>query len=174
MRDILVSTNTMYMNFSFTEEQLMIKESAKDFANSQLFPGVIDRDENQIFPKEEIKKMEDDAELHAEEDKKAKALVDAKNNAEAMIHASEKSVKDIINDKFLIKKLNNFLKNKEIIKLAIFSSVVPNFFKKLNKILTKKFKIKVKDAEAVNQKASQLNLLHNGEIVIGGVKFLLS
>jgi hypothetical protein len=36
------------------------------------------------------------------------------------------------------------------------------------------FKIKVKDVEAVNQKASQLNLLHNGEIVIGGVKFLLS
>ena len=36
------------------------------------------------------------------------------------------------------------------------------------------FKIKVKDVEAVNQKASQLNLLHNGEIIIGGVKFLLS
>ena len=36
------------------------------------------------------------------------------------------------------------------------------------------FKIKVKDVEAVKFKASQLNLLQNGEIVIGGVKFLLS
>ena len=39
--------------------------------------------------------MKKDAELHAEEDKKAKDLVDAKNQAEAMIHASEKSIKDL-------------------------------------------------------------------------------
>ena len=43
---------------------------------------------------EEIKKMEEDAEKHAEEDKKLKELVDAKNMAEAMIHSVEKSMKD--------------------------------------------------------------------------------
>ena len=45
---------------------------------------------------EEIEKMKKDAELHAEEDKKAKDLVDAKNQAEAMIHASEKSIKAVM------------------------------------------------------------------------------
>ena len=43
---------------------------------------------------EEIKKMEEDAERFAEEDKKLKELVDAKNMAEAMIHSVEKSMKD--------------------------------------------------------------------------------
>jgi molecular chaperone DnaK len=43
---------------------------------------------------EEIKKMEEDAEKHAEEDKKLKELVDTKNMAEAMIHSVEKSMKD--------------------------------------------------------------------------------
>ena len=38
---------------------------------------------------EEIEKMKKDAEVHADEDRKAKELVDAKNQAEAMIHASE-------------------------------------------------------------------------------------
>ena len=44
---------------------------------------------------EEIEKMKKDAELHADDDRKAKELVDAKNQAEAMIHASEKSIKDL-------------------------------------------------------------------------------
>ena len=43
---------------------------------------------------EEIKKMEEDAERFAEDDKKLKELVDAKNMAEAMIHSVEKSMKD--------------------------------------------------------------------------------
>ena len=44
---------------------------------------------------EEIEKMKQDAEEHAEEDKKRKALVDARNNADGLIHASEKSLKDL-------------------------------------------------------------------------------
>jgi molecular chaperone DnaK len=43
---------------------------------------------------EEIKKMEDDAELHAEEDKKLRELVDAKNLAEGMIHSVKKTMTD--------------------------------------------------------------------------------
>lgn len=45
------------MNFNFTEEQLAVREAAREFAHSELLPGVIDRDNSQIFPKEEIKKM---------------------------------------------------------------------------------------------------------------------
>ena len=45
------------MNFELSEEHLMIRNAARDFAQSDLKPGVIERDENQKFPKEQIKKM---------------------------------------------------------------------------------------------------------------------
>ena len=44
---------------------------------------------------EEIKRMTKDAEMHAEEDKKRKELVETKNHADAMVHASEKSLKEL-------------------------------------------------------------------------------
>jgi len=44
---------------------------------------------------EEIEKMKKDAELHAEEDKKRKALVEAKNNADSMIHMTQKSLTEL-------------------------------------------------------------------------------
>ena len=43
--------------FELSEEQKMIKESAKEFAKTVLFPGVIDRDEKQAFPTDQVKKM---------------------------------------------------------------------------------------------------------------------
>ncbi len=45
------------MNFKLTEEQIMIRDAARDFAQNVLLPGVIERDENQTFPAEEIKQM---------------------------------------------------------------------------------------------------------------------
>jgi alkylation response protein AidB-like acyl-CoA dehydrogenase len=45
------------MNFELTEEHKMIREAARDFAQTELFPGVIERDENQTFPTEQIKKL---------------------------------------------------------------------------------------------------------------------
>jgi len=45
------------MDFEFTEEQLMIRQAARDFAQNELKPGVIDRDEHQTFPAEQIKKL---------------------------------------------------------------------------------------------------------------------
>ncbi|MDA3869076.1 MAG: molecular chaperone DnaK [Gammaproteobacteria bacterium] len=44
---------------------------------------------------EEVEKMVKDAEVHAEEDKKARALIETKNSAENKIHATEKSIKDL-------------------------------------------------------------------------------
>jgi alkylation response protein AidB-like acyl-CoA dehydrogenase len=45
------------MNFQLSEEQLMIQQAARDFAQNELLPGVIERDEHQKFPTEQIKKL---------------------------------------------------------------------------------------------------------------------
>lgn len=45
------------MDFKLTEEHIMIREAARDFAKNELLPGVIERDEKQEFPKEQMKKM---------------------------------------------------------------------------------------------------------------------
>ncbi|HXD92678.1 MAG TPA: acyl-CoA dehydrogenase [Bacteroidia bacterium] len=45
------------MNFTLNEEHLMIQKAARDFAQNELKPGVIERDEHQKFPAEQIKKM---------------------------------------------------------------------------------------------------------------------
>ncbi|MEE9322886.1 MAG: molecular chaperone DnaK [Granulosicoccus sp.] len=47
---------------------------------------------------EEIQKMVDDAEEHAAEDAKLRGLIDKRNQAEQMIHATEKSMKDLADD----------------------------------------------------------------------------
>ena len=45
------------MHFELSEEQLMIQQAARDFANQELKPGVIERDEHQKFPAEQVKKL---------------------------------------------------------------------------------------------------------------------
>jgi alkylation response protein AidB-like acyl-CoA dehydrogenase len=45
------------MNFNLTEEHLMVQRAARDFAQNELLSGVIERDENQVFPTEQVKKM---------------------------------------------------------------------------------------------------------------------
>jgi len=45
------------MDFNLSEEHLMIQKAARDFAQQELLPGVIERDEKEIFPAEQIKKM---------------------------------------------------------------------------------------------------------------------
>ncbi|MBC9911662.1 acyl-CoA dehydrogenase [Chitinophaga varians] len=45
------------MDFQLTEEHLMIQKAARDFAQTELLPGVIERDEHQKFPAEQIKKL---------------------------------------------------------------------------------------------------------------------
>ncbi len=45
------------MDFSLSEEQLMIQQAARDFAQNELLPGVIERDDEQRFPAEQIKKL---------------------------------------------------------------------------------------------------------------------
>jgi alkylation response protein AidB-like acyl-CoA dehydrogenase len=45
------------MNFEFTEEQIMIRQSAREFAQRELIKDVIERDEHSVFPAEHIKKL---------------------------------------------------------------------------------------------------------------------
>src|SRR5690606_30153630 len=45
------------MDFSLTEEQLMIQQAAKDFAQNELLPGVLERDDTQSFPEALVRKM---------------------------------------------------------------------------------------------------------------------
>lgn len=45
------------MEFNLTEEHLMIRQAARDFAQTELLPGVIERDNEQKFPAEQIRKM---------------------------------------------------------------------------------------------------------------------
>ena len=45
------------MNFNLTEEHILIKNNAKEFADNELLPGVLERDENKIWPKDQVLKM---------------------------------------------------------------------------------------------------------------------
>ena len=45
------------MNFNLSEEHIAVRDAAREFANNDLLPGVIERDEHQKFPAEQIRKM---------------------------------------------------------------------------------------------------------------------
>lgn len=45
------------MDFQLTEEQIAVRDAARDFAQNVLKPGVIERDEKQQFPADEIKQL---------------------------------------------------------------------------------------------------------------------
>ncbi|PQJ81072.1 acyl-CoA dehydrogenase [Polaribacter glomeratus] len=47
------------MDFNLTEEHIMIRDAARDFAQTELLPGVIERDNKQEFPQELVRKMGD-------------------------------------------------------------------------------------------------------------------
>ncbi|NBB31087.1 acyl-CoA dehydrogenase [Cellulophaga sp. BC115SP] len=45
------------LNFQFTEEHLAVQQAARDFAQTELLSGVIERDEKEFFPEELVRKM---------------------------------------------------------------------------------------------------------------------
>ena len=47
------------IDFNLSEEQQLLRQTARDFAQNELLEGVIYRDQNKIWPKEQIKKMSD-------------------------------------------------------------------------------------------------------------------
>jgi molecular chaperone DnaK len=71
----------------------IVNVSAKDIATGK--EQSIQITASSGLSKQEIDKLIKDAELHAEEDKKKKDLVDARNQADALIYSTEKSIKDL-------------------------------------------------------------------------------
>ena len=45
------------MNFELNEEQIAVRAAAREFAQTKLLSGVIERDENQTFPADQIKEL---------------------------------------------------------------------------------------------------------------------
>lgn len=45
------------MNFQLTEEQILIQKTAREFADNELAPGVVERDDKKIWPREGVKQM---------------------------------------------------------------------------------------------------------------------
>jgi molecular chaperone DnaK len=88
----------------------ILNVSAKDKATGKEQSIIIKASSG--LSEEEIQKMVKDAEIHADEDKKAKELVESKNQAEAMIHGSEKAIKDLGDkaDKKEVEKVKNAIK----------------------------------------------------------------
>jgi molecular chaperone DnaK len=71
----------------------ILNVSAKDKATSKEQKIVIKASSG--LSDEEVEAMIQDAEAHAEEDRKMREMVEARNKADAMIHATEKSLKDL-------------------------------------------------------------------------------
>tara|TARA_B100000953_G_scaffold244001_1_gene205793 strand:- start:1218 stop:3194 length:1977 start_codon:yes stop_codon:yes gene_type:complete len=88
----------------------ILNVSAKDKATGKEQSIIIKASSG--LSEEEIQKMVKDAEVHADEDKKAKELVESKNQAEAIIHGSEKAIKDLGDkaDKKEVEKVKNAIK----------------------------------------------------------------
>ncbi len=56
--DLNYEYNNKYtMDFNLTEEHLLIRDAAREFAQTELLPGVIERDNKQEFPQELVRKM---------------------------------------------------------------------------------------------------------------------
>ena len=45
------------MEFNLTEEHLAVRDAAREFAQMELLPGVVERDDNQQYPTEQVRKM---------------------------------------------------------------------------------------------------------------------
>ena len=71
----------------------IVNVSAKDMATGK--EQSIQITASSGLSEEEIEKLVKDAEMHAEEDKKKRELVEAKNSADALIYSTEKSIKDL-------------------------------------------------------------------------------
>ncbi|MFP3910503.1 MAG: molecular chaperone DnaK [Desulfobacteraceae bacterium] len=99
---------------------------------------------------EEIDKLVKDAELHAEEDKKRKELIDARNSADSLIYSTEKSIKEV-GDKLDEDTKNNINQAIENLKKAMEGEDVEEI-KRLSEELTQ---ASHKLAETMYAKASQ-------------------
>jgi molecular chaperone DnaK len=115
--------------------------------------------------KEEIDKLIKDAEMHADDDRKKRELVDARNHADALIYSTEKSIKDL-GDKVdqttkstvekAIEKLRKAMEGDDKDEIRRLSEELTNASHKL--------------AEAMYQQASQSEATKQGPQSAGGAR----
>jgi len=126
----------------------IVNVSAKDMATGK--EQSIQITASSGLSKEEIDKLLQDAELHAEDDKKKRELVEARNQADSLIYATEKSIKDL-GDKIDEATKSNVATAVENLKKAMESEDTEEI-KRLSEELTQ---ASHKLAEAMYQQASQ-------------------
>jgi molecular chaperone DnaK len=126
----------------------IVNVSAKDMATGK--EQSIQITASSGLSKEEIDKLIKDAELHADEDKKKRELVDARNTADALIYSTEKSMKDI-GDKIDAETKSKVESTIELLKKEMEGESTEEI-KRLSEELTQ---ASHKLAEAMYQKASQ-------------------
>lgn len=126
----------------------IVNVSAKDMATGK--EQSIQITASSGLSEEEIDKLIKDAELHAEDDKKKRELVEARNSADALIYSTEKSIKDL-GDKVDAETKSKVEASIEPLKKAM-EGEDPEEIERLREELTQ---ASHKLAEAVYQKASQ-------------------
>jgi molecular chaperone DnaK len=139
----------------------IVNVSAKDMATGK--EQSIQITASSGLSKEEIDRLIKDAELHAEEDKKKKELVEARNSADALIYSTEKSIKDL-GDKIDAETKGKVEAAIEPLKKAMEGDDVAEI-KRLSEELTQ---ASHKLAEAMYQKASQADQQQAGADAAGG------
>jgi molecular chaperone DnaK len=139
----------------------IVNVSAKDMATGK--EQSIQITASSGLSKEEIDRLINDAELHAEEDKKKKELVDARNLADTLIYTTEKSIKDL-GDKVDAETRGQIEAVIEPLKKAMEGDDIAEI-KRLSEELTQ---ASHKLAEAMYQKASQTDQQHAGAGAAGG------
>ncbi len=125
----------------------IVNVSAKDLATAK--EQSIQITASSGLSKEEIDQLVKDAELHSEEDKKTKELVEARNQADSLIYATEKSIKDL-GEKVDASTKSNIASAIERLKKSMEGSDT-NEIRRLSEELTQ---ASHKLAEAMYQKAS--------------------
>ena len=126
----------------------IVNVSAKDMATGK--EQSIQITASSGLSEEEIDKLIKDAELHAEDDKKKRELVEARNSADALIYSTEKSIKDL-GDKVDAETKSKVEASIEPLKKAM-EGEDPEEIERLREELTQ---ASHKLAEAVYQQASQ-------------------
>ena len=100
----------------------ILSVSAKDMASGKQQKIVIKASSG--LNEEEVQRMVKDAEAHAEEDKKFHELVSARNHADSMIHATEKSLKEM-GDKVSAEEKESITKATDALKDALRERIKP-------------------------------------------------
>ncbi|MBN2034400.1 MAG: molecular chaperone DnaK [Deltaproteobacteria bacterium] len=139
----------------------IVNVSAKDMATSK--EQSIKITASSGLSEEEIKNLVKDAELHAEEDRKRRELVDSRNMADSLIYSTEKSIKDL-GDKLDESTKSDIQQSIERLKKAMEGDDAQEIKRLADELTQASHKL----AETMYSKASQQGPQAGGEAPPGG------